>query len=136
MRGAIVAEAGGRRNDGGGVVNVGGKRGIHPFCSDYLVVSIVYPCAILGRERRQPPRLARSHFRLPPPSHGSTIYRIDTPFSMPTLAIPLKDILTDATSPADPVALLGAEAIAYNNGSDGLHLPEPQHTRRTPLEKS
>ena len=55
---------------------------------------------------------------------------------MPTLAIPLKEILTDGTDLVDSAALPEAETIALIKGSDGLHLPEPLHIRRTPLQKS
>ena len=55
---------------------------------------------------------------------------------MPTLAIPLKEILTDGTDLVDSAALPEAEAILSITGGVGFHLPEPQHTRRTPLEKS
>jgi len=50
---------------------------------------------------------------------------------MPTLAIPLKDILAD---PVDLAALPEAEAPAHRNGSYGLCEPLP--TRRTQLQKS
>ncbi len=55
---------------------------------------------------------------------------------MPTLAIPLKDILTDAPDLVDPAALSEAEATAHVKGSYGLHLPEPLHIHRIPLQKS
>ena len=55
---------------------------------------------------------------------------------MPTLAIPRKEILTDAADPVDSAALPEAEAIAHSKGNNGCRLPEPQHTRRIPLEKS
>jgi len=55
---------------------------------------------------------------------------------MQTLASPLTEILTDRTVPVDSAALPEAEAIAHSKGNNGCRLPEPQHTCRTPLEKS
>ena len=57
---------------------------------------------------------------------------------MPTLAIPLTEILTDRTAPVDSAALPEAEAetIAHSKSNNGCRLPEPLHIHRIPLQKN